>query len=879
MPSFRLTHKRINAFLPETIAGMAMLVIMTLGCSLRPAPPNPTPGPSSNFDADTQTLIAQASRVIFLIPFSHWDTDWHASFTDYARLSDHNILTAIQIAKKYPRFRYTIEQVLFAQHFWDNYPQYHSDLKALVQSGQISFAWAGITQPETSLDAPAVQVRNLQTGRVWIVATFGASSLPDTAWQSDAFGNSAALPIFLSQSGIPYLFIGRGRNRCDPNDPDCQLLPLAFYWKSPVPAGSNETPARVLVDYVAYTTAWGITINHPAVEDQISALHKVVDDQLSRTKSKYLILPFGFDFYDPTETLPELVDQWNANDKQTVLVMADPKSAFNYLATQDLPEITTDLNPVWQAFYATRPYAKIADKESEFYLTAMDKFGLLDGGQPPVDQAAAWANASINAHYDNIGAVSFDQVWESSQRPRYEQTLKEAADRLAAILSHIAGGISTGSSAVDSSPVLTVFNPTSWPRSEIVEIQGDLPDVSRLSNPVQVIGPHQLAIQVQSVPPVGYTSLTNAEPGSGSPAVINHPATAIQDKGQVSLSNGLVSVTLDPTHGGVFSSLALNENPARPFELLSSFGDNVIYWNDSGDVYGAFFGEVRARESDAQGKITILAEGPLIARAQVEFNLGGQDITKTITLRAGSPLIEVTLRIAALPETTAIVQTATVLNSTTRSDDLGFASFNHAIDNRPISAGDVTYRREIFYPITYWSDVTAGDAGLTLITHGLQGLGGTGTLNLMLVRQVSDHGRDEEGVTDSGEHILRYAYLPHSGGIDKLKPWFAAYAFNQPLIPVWQTGTHVFVQIPFKDTGKPYAYEVGDAARTLPASLSQISAQNGIIADLIRQDDQIQALTINYETASPMIVQIGGNQITIPPSAISLTPVTLKQAK
>ena len=50
----------------------------------------------------------------------------------------------------------------------------------------------------------------------------------------------------------------------------------------------------------------------------------------------------------------------------------------------------------------------------------------------------------------------------------------------------------------------------------------------------------------------------------------------------------------------------------------------------------------------------------------------------------------------------------------------------------------ITYRREVFYPIMSWGDVSADGAGLTLLTHGLQGLGGTRTLNLMLVREVSD---------------------------------------------------------------------------------------------------------------------------------------------
>src|SRR3990172_1047222 len=73
--------------------------------------------PSPNLDAETRTLIAQAERVVFVIPFSHWDTDWHENFADYVKRSDQNILTAIQMAKAHPRFRFALEQVLFVQHF------------------------------------------------------------------------------------------------------------------------------------------------------------------------------------------------------------------------------------------------------------------------------------------------------------------------------------------------------------------------------------------------------------------------------------------------------------------------------------------------------------------------------------------------------------------------------------------------------------------------------------------------------------------------------------------------------------------------------------------------------------------------------------------
>src|SRR5260221_1200691 len=74
-----------------------------------------------NFDSKTQSLIANAKRVVFLVPFSHWDTDWHQSYDAYSKLADQNILRSIQAAKQDTRFRFTLEQVLLVQHFWDTY--------------------------------------------------------------------------------------------------------------------------------------------------------------------------------------------------------------------------------------------------------------------------------------------------------------------------------------------------------------------------------------------------------------------------------------------------------------------------------------------------------------------------------------------------------------------------------------------------------------------------------------------------------------------------------------------------------------------------------------------------------------------------------------
>jgi hypothetical protein len=349
-----------------------------------------------------------------------------------------------------------------------------------------------------------------------------------------------------------------------------------------------------------------------------------------------------------------------------------------------------------------------------------------------------------------------------------------AARDLASILAHIANK--------NDAPLL-IFNPSPWARSGIVEIHNDIPSLDQLPVPVQHIDSQTVAMAVSTVPAIGSLA------PSDSTAIIAHLAIASSSAEGVTLANGLVTVTLDAAHGGAFSNLQIDRR-----NLLTAPGDDVVYLDDSGDIYGARFGPERARESATTASITTLANGPLLARAQAVFTLGDQPITKTVTVRAADPTIEVALDLKALPETTALVQTPTIISTTTRTDDLGFTVFEHSIDNRPIISGDITYRRAIFYPIMYWSDVSTNDVGLSLITHGLQGLGGTQTLNLMLVRDVT---RDEEGVTDRDYHTLHYAYVPHLGKGQAAEIARRASEFNQPLIPVWRNGSDTLVQLPF----------------------------------------------------------------------------------
>jgi hypothetical protein len=51
-----------------------------------------------------------------------------------------------------------------------------------------------------------------------------------------------------------------------------------------------------------------------------------------------------------------------------------------------------------------------------------------------------------------------------------------------------------------------------------------------------------------------------------------------------------------------------------------SFGDDVTYWDDMGDIYGAFFGNVRARESQVTADLAIIAAVALLGVCELALH-------------------------------------------------------------------------------------------------------------------------------------------------------------------------------------------------------------------------------------------------------------------
>jgi hypothetical protein len=53
-----------------------------------------------------------------------------------------------------------------------------------------------------------------------------------------------------------------------------------------------------------------------------------------------------------------------------------------------------------------------------------------------------------------------------------------------------------------------------------------------------------------------------------------------------------------------------------------------------------------------------------------------------------------------------------------------------------------------------------------------------------------------------------------------------------------------------------------------------LSAQNAVVADLYRNGEQVEAITLNYDLSQPATLRYGEQQIALPPKVFTITPMS-----
>jgi alpha-mannosidase len=154
-----------------------------------------------------------------LLTTNHNDLGWldtQPVTADYR--SAELVLPAMDLLKKYPDFRYSMESVIYLMEFLDRHPEKRDEMAQLMREGRFTWGCSYVQNLEVRV-GPENLIRQFYLGRRWLKKNFPGA---DTRhyFKTDPAGMTWQMPQILTKAGIKYVIQGR--------------FPWGFYnWEGP----------------------------------------------------------------------------------------------------------------------------------------------------------------------------------------------------------------------------------------------------------------------------------------------------------------------------------------------------------------------------------------------------------------------------------------------------------------------------------------------------------------------------------------------------------------------------------------------------------------------------------------------------------------------
>ena len=757
-----------------------VLSLIALAASSAPAAPPPA-----------------AQDVVLVVPHTHWEGAVFKTREEYLEIGLPNIVKALYLLKKYPDYRFALDQMCYVRPFLERYPAEVATFRDMVSKGRLQIVGGTDTMHDNNIPSGESIVRQYLLSKNYFREKLGYDVT--TGWALDTFGHNAQMPQILKLAGMRSYWFQRGVPGIE--------TPSEFLWEG---IDGTRIPAFWL------PLGYGAMHDIPGDESDFDRKVEGVFAGLTPfSRGRERVMLSGADVSEPEELLPLMIEKFNRSGKAPFVLRLATPADFEALVSkrENRPVISGELNPVFQGIYSTRIEVKQAMRNSERMLTTAEKLSVLAGvlGKSPDREAIerAWEPVLFNQAHDLSSGVMVDKVYDDSmQRYHHAQTLGQ--QMINAKLDTIDAHINTSGTGV---PVV-VFNTVGWPRTDVAEVDVaftspgvqslTLTDAEHKPVPIQLmnalrnddggIRQARIAFIARDVPAMGY-AVYHAAPGTAgeqaAPASVHR--SMHEDSG--SIENEFYRATFN-LWTGEMTGLVLKENN---WQVLSGPGNVVAREYDGGDfweLYGTLNGGRLTQmkkdilpprpaytqwSNDSVGGSGVATSGPVFSEFHIAHPFGKNQFATRVRIYNGIRRIDVSTDLVNEEE---FVRYRVMLPTTIRNGT--------AMHEIPFGAIQRRERQE--YPAQNWIDYSGGGKGVALINRGLPGNNvADGTLMLSLMRStrlISYRyvGGFEPGVgSDTAlgigrKYTLDYAILPHSGDWRSARPWRAGLEFNQPLI-------------------------------------------------------------------------------------------------
>lgn len=587
----------------------------------------------------------------------------------------------LQQAREDPAYTFVLSEVDYLKPWWDSHSEDRAELLGLIAAGRVEIVGGTYNEPSTNLTSAESTVRSAVHGLALHRGTLGAD--PRTAWQLDVFGHDPSFPALMAGAGLDSAVLARGpHHHWGPmmdtwgaalRAPTAMQLPAEYEWIAPSGEG-------LLLHYLPahYSAGW-FSQHAPDAESAAGQLLDLYELLRQGAATRNVLIPMGTDFSWPHRWGLDVQHTWNRRYCWPRMEHSGPGAHFAAVRAElaargeePLP-VTREMGPVYTGKDVTYADVKQAHRAAENLVEEAETFaalacaeGLADYPRQTLDKA--WRHILHAAHHDAVTGTFSDQVYLDllpTWREAHDLAEGVQADALRA-LTAAADTRAPDTRAPGLTPArlaVTVHNPLSWTRTDLVRTTVDLTALGPDADPRRIAvydaegrpapvhleavtgGAAEMVFLAADVPPLGHRTWWlgadgPARSGGWAPA----PGHAIE--------NEAFRAEADPGRGGGLARL-LDRRTGR--ELLTEGQVDELVVQDEYDAH-PYFAEGPwhllprgpGTGSAAAPATTCHTErGPLGSRIVATGRTGPVRWTRTTTLWDGLDRVELTTRVDA----------------------------------------------------------------------------------------------------------------------------------------------------------------------------------------------------------------------------------------
>jgi alpha-mannosidase len=749
-------------------------------------------GDQSGFDASLTAAHAKLERLkpwlqqftIRAVGNSHIDMAWLWPWTETVEVVRNTFQSVLDLMREYPDFKFTMSSARAYEWMQEKYPDLFSQIEQRVKEGRWEIIGGMWVEPDLNMPDGESLVRQILVGKRYFQKNFGVDV--KIGWNPDSFGYNWQLPQIYKKSGMDY-FVTQKLLWAH----EFTTFPYKLFWWQ-APDGSR------LLTYFPHEYAGGI--DAASLTNDLSVwMPSIYGKKLTDSPEMMHLYGVGDHGGGPTRVMLDHAEQLKATDAVFPKLQFSFASEFFSDLEKKLPSMQV---PTWdgelyfqyhRGVFTTQAETKRRIRRAEENVLNAEKFGSLAAlygrTYPQDDMELTWKNLLFD-HFHDIMPGSGIAVNYLDAKRNLENVDRAAKQVTTGSLHEIAAHVNTEGDGV---PVM-LFNSLSWPRTEVTEVEVQLPAAA---SSIEVVDSEKKSAQYQllSIDPethrVRFLLLAQV-PALGYQTYFVRSAPSRKQAGSLhatvdSLENEFIRLKIDPQTGcmtSLFDKRSGTESLA-PAEtdtggpktstcgnLLQTFVDKPKQW-DAWNIDADF--EKQHWDLDKADQVKLIESGPLRAVIEIKNHFQNSTFVRDITLYAGVPRVDVKMR-AEWQEKHILLKVAFPVSA--HSDKATYEIPFGSVE-RPTTRNTPAEQGQFEVPAQRWADISDSTHGLSLLNDSKYGYDAKGNvLRLSLLRSPTY----PDPHADEGHHEFTYSLYPHGGGWKDALTIRRGYELNYKLI-------------------------------------------------------------------------------------------------